>query len=146
MPEPAAEAGRIPAPSYPSLADRTGGTVAAAPAVAPVAAAPVPAAPAGTMEFGAPSVERGRTSTLRMSTPIQSLEGTADANGFTVTVRGSLSLDRAGPIAAANPAIERASILNRGDHCVLTIRFVEGRTPPYRVVARDTSLDVTIGR
>ena len=106
----------------------------------------MPAPAVVAMEFGAATVERGRTTTLRMSAPIQSLEGLADGSGFTVTVRGSLSLDRASPISASNPSVERAAILNRGDFCVLTIRFVEGRSPQYRVVARGTSLDVTIGR
>lgn len=131
----------MPAPSYPSLADRTGASSAA-----PVAAAQ-PAAPATrSMEFGAASIERGRTTSLRLSAPVQYLEGQADEGGFTVTVHGALSLDRAAPLAAANSAIERASIINRGDHCVLTIRFVTGRTPPYRVVAEGTSLAVTFGR
>ena len=144
MPEPAAAEGRIPAPSYPSLADRT--ATATAPAALPPVAEEMPAPAVVAMEFGAAAVERGRTTTLRMSAPIQSLEGLADGSGFTVTVRGSLSLDRASPISASNPSVERAAILNRGDFCVLTIRFVEGRSPQYRVVARGTSLDVTIGR
>ncbi|MDQ3031222.1 MAG: hypothetical protein M3Y87_02310, partial [Myxococcota bacterium] len=128
--------------SYPTLADRRDDATATA--IVP-AAAPSPA-PSGGMEFGAAEVERGRTTTLRMSAPVESLEGQADGGGFTITVRGALSLDRAAPLAAASSSIERASILNRGDHCVLTIRFVTGRTPPYRVAAHGTSLDVTIGR
>lgn len=137
MPEPALEAGRIPAPSYPSLAERAGS--------APIAERSEPAG-GPDMAFGATSVERGRTTTLRMSAPVQGLEGIADGSGFTVTVRGALSLDRASPISATNPAVERAAILNRGDHCVLTIRFVDGRTPLYRVSAVGTSLNITIGR
>jgi hypothetical protein len=98
------------------------------------------------MEFGDAEVPGGRTIALRMSAPIRGLEGVREPTGFTVTVRGALSLDRASPIAANHSAIERASILNRGDHCVLTIRFVTGRAPRYRVVARDTMLEITIGR
>ncbi|MCX7807884.1 MAG: hypothetical protein N2515_04695, partial [Deltaproteobacteria bacterium] len=74
------------------------------------------------------------------------LEGQADPSGFSVIVRGALSLDRAAPIARNHPAVERASILNRGDHAVLDVRFVEGRRPPYRVEIRGASLEVTIGR
>lgn len=98
------------------------------------------------MEFGAAEVARGRTTTLRMSAPVQGIEGQADEGGFTITIRGALSLDRAAPLAATSSSIERASIINRGDHSVLTIRFVTGRTPTYRVVAHGTSLDISIGR
>jgi hypothetical protein len=96
--------------------------------------------------FGADRVERGHTTSLRLSLPPSGLEGQADANGFTVTVRGALSLDRAAAIARSNPAVDRASILNRGDHAVLDVRFVEGRTPAYRAELRGQQLDVTIAR
>ncbi|WP_236518123.1 PilZ domain-containing protein [Sandaracinus amylolyticus] len=143
MPEPATAAGPIAAPSYPSIDDRREVVV---PAEDEPATTTTTTTATRSMEFGAASVERGRTTALRMSAPVQSIEGLADAGGFTVTVHGALSLDRAAPLAAANSAIERASIINRGDHCVLTIRFVTGRTPPYRVVANGTSLEVTFGR
>ena len=96
--------------------------------------------------FGADSVENGRTTSLQMSQPISTLRGQRQEGGFTVTIPGALSLDPAGPMAAANPSIERAIVLNRGDHCVLTVRFVAGRTPDYRVVAQGRSIEVTIGR
>jgi hypothetical protein len=38
------------------------------------------------------------------------------------------------------------SILNRGDHAVLDVRFVEGRSPPYRVEIRGEAVDISIGR
>lgn len=138
MPEPVSAAGPIPAPSYPSLQDRRSGAAATTVVEAAPSSAP--------LEFGAPEVPRGRTTTLRMSAPVQGIEGQADEGGFTITIRGALSLDRAAPLAAASSSIERASIINRGDHAVLTIRFVTGRTPAYRVAAHDTSLDITIGR
>jgi hypothetical protein len=132
--------GHLPAPTFPTLGS--------APAAAETAEeeAPAPIASAPSSAFGADEVANGRTSTLRMSQPITSLVGQADESGFTVTVDGALSLDRAGPIAAANPSVERASVLNRGDHCVLTVRFVAGRTPAYRVAIRGQAIEVTIGR
>ncbi len=132
--------GHLPAPTFPTLGS--------APAAAETAEeeAPAPIASAPSSSFGADEVANGRTSTLRMSQPITSLVGQADESGFTVTVDGALSLDRAGPIAAANPSVERASVLNRGDHCVLTVRFVAGRTPAYRVAIRGQAVEVTIGR
>lgn len=103
------------------------------------------AAPSGR-EFGSAEVPDGRVFRLRMSLPIESFQGTTTANGFEVTVPESLSLDRAGPIAAAHPDVERAMVLNRGDHAELSIRFVEGRSPAFRVRARGATLEITIGR
>jgi hypothetical protein len=151
------EEGRLPMPGYPSIGRGTPSSGTAAPASAPVTgaiaaatspeAAPVPAPAISTgRAFGAERVERGHTTSLRLSLPPSGLEGQADASGFTVTVRGALSLDRAAAIARSNPAVDRASILNRGDHAVLDVRFVEGRSPAYRVELRDQQLDVTIGR
>ncbi len=122
------QAGRLDEPSYPSLRE----------------AVSRPASSSQT--YGAAEVPNGRSTTLRMSQPVTALRGEQQPDGFTVTIPGALSLDRAGPIAAANPAIEQAMVLNRGDHAVLTVRFVAGRTPPYRVVARGAAVEVTIGR
>lgn len=131
MPEPPLEAGQLGEPSYPSLRE----------------AEQRPLAPAVEGEsFGAASVPNGRSATIRMSQPVTTLRGAAESDGFTVTITGALALDRAGPIAQANPSVERAMILNRGDHSVLTVRFVAGRNPPYRVVARGSAIEIIIGR
>ena len=129
-PAPEPEGGQLGAPSFPSLRD-------ADPSSAPVTEG---------SSFGAASVPDARSSTIRMSQSVTTLRGQASDNGFTVTVPGALALDRAGPIAATNPSVERATILNRGDHAVLTVRFVAGRTPSYRVVARGRAIEVSIGR
>jgi len=127
QPEP--EGGPLAEPSYPSLSD---------------------GAPSGPVTegqtFGAASVPDARSATIRMSQPVATIRGTRREDGFSITVPGALALDRAGPIAAANPSVERAMILNRGDHAVLTVRFVAGRTPPYRVVAQGRAIVVDIGR
>jgi hypothetical protein len=142
--EPAVEVGHLPPPTFPSLGSASAAHSEPSAVVAPVEEAPTLSAPSSS--FGADAVENGRISTLRMSQPVTSLVGQADENGFTVTIHGALSLDRAGPIAAANPSVERASILNRGDHCVLTVRFVTGRSPAYRVAIHGQAVEVTIGR
>ncbi|MEC7521879.1 MAG: PilZ domain-containing protein [Myxococcota bacterium] len=125
------EGGRLGEPTYPTLADTT-------------------ATPSGPVtegsSFGSESVADGRSATLHMSNPVTTLRGQRLPDGFTVTIPGALSNDPAGPIAAANPSIERAMILNRGDHSVLTVRFVAGRNPDYRVVARGNTVEVTVGR
>jgi len=157
LPAPSYEAGRIPAPSYPTIEH-------AAPA-APKTAAPVPAATdqvvtatgdanidssvvtsnAGqsTKQFGASSV-RGRHFVLHMSAPVRALSGTADAGGFSVIIDGALSLDRAGPIAANHSGVARAMILNKGDRAELTIRFRDGLTPKYQVLAKADAVEITI--
>jgi hypothetical protein len=149
-------AGPMPAPTFPSLRD---GARPEAPATLPEGspyavdvreggAAPASAteAPVEGAVFGAPDVADGRSFLIRMSQPVSFVRGTARADGFTVTVPNSLSLDRAGPIAASHPLVARSMILNRGDHCELTITFVEGRTPAYRVSARGSAIEVVIAR
>jgi hypothetical protein len=152
------EAGPMPAPTFPSLSEgarpqapqalpegspyavdvREGGGENAAPATAS-------ATSEGTL-FGAPDVPGGRSYLIRMSQPVSVVRGAARADGFTVTIPDSLSLDRAGPIAASHPLVERSMILNRGDHAELTITFVEGQSPTYRVSARGSAIEVLIAR
>ena len=88
----------------------------------------------------------GEKYVLQMSNPVGEMDGIVEEDGFSVTIPGSLSLSRAGPIAAAHPDVEHASILNRGDFSELTIRFVAGRHPAYRVEARGPSVEITISR
>ena len=96
--------------------------------------------------FGADSVAGGEKYVLRMSNPVAEMDGIIEADGFSVTIPGSLSLSQAGPIATAHPDVEHASILNRGDFSELTLRFVAGRQPAYRVEARGPSIEITIAR
>jgi len=133
------EAGRLAAPTYPRVTEG-----AASPVVeTPEESLPTPS---GSTSFGAIDVPHGRATTLTMTLPITSIEGEATDSGFTVNLPGVNSLSRAAPIAAANPSVERAAILNSGDHAVLTVRFVAGRNPAYRVEARGSDLVITIGR
>ena len=108
--------------------------------------APLPPEEVRGTAFGADTVPRGEKYVLRMSNPVTEMEGIVEGDGFSVTIPGSLSLSRAGPIAAANPDVEHAGILNRGDFSELTIRFVAGRKPTYRVEARGPAIEITIAR
>lgn len=121
------EGGRLDEPTYPTLAEPA-------------------AAPAESTRFGAAEVPNGRSRTIRMSQPVTTLRGERQPDGFTVTIPGSLALEGARGIAAANPAVDQSMILNRGDHSVLTVRFVAGQSPSYRVVARGAAIEITIGR
>ena len=145
----------MPAPTFPSLSE---GARPQAPQALPEGSPYAVEAPesgatsagaAATTEgtvFGTPEIENGRSFLIRMSQPVSVLRGTARADGFTVEVPSSLSLDRAGPIAASHPFVERAMILNRGDHSELTVSFVSGRSPAYRVSARGSAIEVLIAR
>jgi hypothetical protein len=157
---PSTDEGRLPMPGYPSIgrasdttstsASTTTSSSASTTLTSTTTAAAAPAASLGPVtggrSFGSDRVDGGQTVSLRMSLAPTALEGQADAHGFTVTIRGALSLDRAATIARSNPAVDRASILNRGDHAVLDVRFVEGRSPAYRVAIRGETVDITIGR
>lgn len=131
-----AAAGASPASTAPAKA-----TPAPQPAAASAPSKPAPRA----MRFGAASApSHAQTFTLRMSKPITAVNGSADSGGFTVSIMGSLSLDRAGPISAAHRGVARAMVLNKGDHAELTIRFADGKRPAYQVRGDGTTLYVVI--
>jgi hypothetical protein len=156
------EAGPIAPPTFPSLRD---GARPQAPQVVPAGspyavdvragrAEPSPsagsgggAAPSpGVRMFGEATVDNGETFLIRMSRPVETVEGEALDNGFRISVPGSLSLDRAGPIARQHALVDRSMILNRGDHAELTVHFVEGSRPAYRVQGRGSALEIVIAR
>lgn len=162
MPAPTYEAGRLPAPTFPSLRDapRPAAAPNAVPANSPyavdvraangnlpaaVTAAAAPQTP-GLMTFGAPSLSGGLIYTLRMDGRITGITGARARTTLSIRVNGARSLDRAAPVFARNPQIERAAIVNSVDHADLTIQFKEGMAPNYRVVARGDSLEVMLSR
>ncbi len=166
LPAPSRQAGRMPAPTYPTLAAaqpagprrmpsgspygvdvRGEGVAGHDPTLHSVhvpSAAPAPRA--GGTTFGDGAVPHARRFVLRMSHPVTHLRGVADVNGFSVAIAGSLSLDRAGPIAASLASVDKAMILNRGDHAELTVHFADGHRPAYRVTAKGAAVEVLIGR
>lgn len=165
LPEPSYDSGRIAAPTFPSVgraeaaapggagagASEQGARVAAtqpqaAPRAAPTSTGATDRGRASGRQFGADRVREGRTFTLRMSQPVREVRGEALPNGFRVIVPGSLSLDPARIIANNHVKVERAMILNRGDHAELVVRFVEGKSPDYQVRGEGAALQVTIGR
>jgi len=121
-------------------------TAAAAPQEAQARTTASPPETVRGSAFGADSVAGGETYVLRMSNDVTELDGIVEEDGFSVTIPGSLALSRAGPIASAHPDVEHASILNRGDFSELTLRFVAGRHPAYRVEARGPAVEITIAR
>lgn len=107
------------------------------------ATAPAARGAALSKEVGDPAA-RGRTYLLRMSRPVKGLRAERLADGVKIIIPESLSLDRAGPIAASHPAVERSMILNRGEYAELTLIFAPGRAPRYRVVARGAAVEIIV--
>ena len=81
-----------------------------------------------------------------MSAPIKTLQGSSDRTGFRVVIAGARSLDKASPISASHKAIAQAMVLNKGDGAELSIRFVEGKSPAFRVNAHGNELELLIAK
>ncbi|MFT3923626.1 MAG: PilZ domain-containing protein [Myxococcales bacterium] len=151
-PAPNGYAPAAPAATEPSSAPAVLGqepTAAQPGAALPTLPVADPAAPAnqpGSLSFGEADVPNGRTFSLRMSGPVDSVEGESRDDGFTVRVPGRLALDRASPIATSHRAVARAMILNRGDYAELTVDFLPGLRPKYQVVGKDAAIEVTLER
>jgi len=133
-------------PSAPGTQTRTESVTSAAAAQIQAQGAPLPPKSVRGIAFGADAVPGGEKYVLRMSNPVTLMDGIIESDGFSVTIPSSLSLSRAGPIASAHPDVEHASILNRGDFSELTVRFVAGRHPAYRVEAHGPAIEITIAR
>jgi hypothetical protein len=151
-----APGGPMPAPSFPSLHD--GARPTAAPGEVPAgspyavdvnaasaASTPAPAVAGGSASFGTEGTS-GDELRMRMDGPVGSLRGERTDDGFRVVVPGVRAIDGARRLAAMNPAIERASILNESEGAVLAVRFVSGQSPSYFVRADGDGLVVTVAR
>ncbi|MEM8608151.1 MAG: PilZ domain-containing protein [Myxococcota bacterium] len=125
---------------------RTAGSTASGSTQAAAQGGPLPPERVRGQSFGLDQVPKGEKYVLRMSNPVKEMDGLVEDDGFSVMIPGSLSLSRAGPIATAHPDVEHAAIHNRGDFSELTIRFVNGRHPAYRVEARGPAIEITIAR
>jgi hypothetical protein len=107
-----------------------------------------PVAPANEVvaRFGDAEVPNGRSFVLRMSGPVQTLEGDRREDGFSVRIPGRLALDRASPIATSHRGVARALILNRGEYAELTVEFLPGMHPKYQVLGKGNTIEVTLER
>lgn len=132
----------------PEAAEPTESAAEPAPAEASIVEQGVPAPPERVrgLSFGQDQVPGGEKYVLRMSNPVSEMDGLVEDDGFSVMIPGSLSLSRAGPIATAHPDVEHAAIHNRGDFSELTIRFVAGRHPAYRVEGKGPAIEIVIQR
>lgn len=164
LPAPSYEAGPVAPTRYPNVADATARTVRSTRmeglnTIEPTQNAPIASRPAavaapstvpstsvtgGSKTFGSAKLSHGTHFTLRMSRPITELRGTRLSDGFRVVVPGALSLDKAGPLAAAHAHVARASIYNHGDRSELNVFFEPGKSPAYRVQGKGSSLEIVI--
>ena len=126
-------AGRIPAPSFPTLQDATRPpSPGEVPANSPYAEQPVEQDNA-VRRFGAENISARYEFGLRLSGDNQGLRGEETTDGFVVHLPGVSSLDPAGRIASTHPRIAAASIENDDEGAHLRVTFREGRRPDFRV-------------
>ncbi len=145
-----------PAPSASALAAASAPATVAATDVAPApsasalaAAAPLQGEPTGSdakgnpNPFGSTGVKHGTRMVLRLDGPIGELRGLALPNGFVVSVPNRKSLEAAGPLAAKDPRISSAKVVNQASGAELTIAFKDG-TPEYVVKVKNDTLEIVL--
>lgn len=120
-------------------------------------ATPAPAALAGDSTgldpkgnpnpFGTPGVKKGTKMILKLDGPVAELKGMQMPNGFVVSVPNRKSLEAAGPLAAKDPRIGSAKVVNQPGGAELTIAFKDGSgtAPPYLVKAKGDSIEIVLG-
>lgn len=143
MPEARRSAGRIPEPSFPSLGDAARpsepGTV---PSESPYS---VDVRESVSQSFGESRIEGGQEFRIRLSADARGVHGETTDDGFMVVVVGARAEEGARRIASVHPGVERARIDNEGTQATLTLKFVAGQSPAYRVHVRGSALYVTLG-
>jgi len=143
MPEARRNAGRIPEPSFPSLGD----------AARPAAPGTVPSESPYSVDvresvsqsFGESRIDGGREFRIRLSAEARGVHGETTDDGFMVVIVGARAEEGARRIASVHPGVERARIENEGTQATLTLKFVAGQSPAYRVHVRGSALYVTLG-
>ncbi|MEM9068257.1 MAG: PilZ domain-containing protein [Myxococcota bacterium] len=144
MAEPSRSAGQMPAPSFPTLGSERPSEPGTVPANSPYAVDVRSNAP---QSFGLDEVAGGEQFRIRMSRAPGGLQGEVTDDGFRVVVSGATAEEGAMRIARVHPDVRTARIENEGDRtATLSVRFVSGRRPPYRVHISGQALFVTLGR
>ncbi len=141
--------GPLAEPTYPTLGDTRPQDPGSVPAGSAYAEAEGESESPPVQEgrtFGADSVDNARTFEITMSQRVQTLRGRVEANGFTVDIPGALAMSGARTISRNLSSVARSHILNHGDHATLTVEFVAGRSPAYRVSAQGAGIKIEIER
>lgn len=95
--------------------------------------------------FGTAGVKKGTKMVLRLDGPVTEIKGMQMPNGFVVSVPNRKSLEAAGPLAAKDPRIGSAKVVNQPGGAELTIAFKDSATAPYLVKAKGDSLEIVLG-
>ena len=93
--------------------------------------------------FGALSVKHGTRMILKLDGPITELRGQMTPTGFVVTVPNRKSTEAAGPLAAKDPRIGAAKVVNQPGGAELTITFKDA-PPAFVVRAKGDSLEIVL--
>jgi len=140
-----APASTIPASTSPAPASSEAVTaVAAAPASTLVGDPTGVDAKGNPNPFGTPTVKKGTHMVLRLDGPVSELRGMQMPNGFVISVPNRKSLEAAGPLAAKDPRISSAKVVNQPGGAELTLAFKDN-APPYLVKAKGDSLEIILG-
>lgn len=130
---------------------------APAPSVAP-APEPIPSALATTTlagdptglddkgnpkPFGTLSVKHGTRMLLKLDGPITELRGATTPTGFVVAVPNRKSTEAASPLAAKDPRIAAAKVVNQPGGAELTVIFKDA-SPSYIVKAKGDTLEIVL--
>lgn len=95
--------------------------------------------------FGTAGVKKGTKMILRLDGPVTEIKGMQMPNGFVVSVPNRKSLEAAGPLAAKDPRIGSAKVVNQPGGAELTIAFKDSATAPYIVKAHGDSIEIILG-
>ena len=95
--------------------------------------------------FGTAGVKKGTKMVLRLDGPVTEIKGMQMPNGFVVSVPNRKSLEAAGPLAAKDPRIGSAKVVNQPGGAELTIAFKDSATAPYIVKAHGDSIEIILG-
>jgi hypothetical protein len=95
--------------------------------------------------FGTAGVKKGTKMVLRLDGPVTEIKGMQMPNGFVVSVPNRKSLEAAGPLAAKDPRIGSAKVVNQPGGAELTIAFKDSATAPYLVKAKGDALEIVLG-
>jgi hypothetical protein len=88
-------------------------------------------------------VKKGTKMILRLDGPVAEIKGMQMPNGFVVSVPNRKSLEAAGPLAAKDPRIASAKVVNQPGGAELTIAFKDN-SPNYVVKAKGDSLEIVL--
>src|SRR5262249_14310111 len=94
--------------------------------------------------FGNRVVEHAQTFVVKMDKPVYRVQGVASDHGFTVTVPNSLALTNVSELSKGHPRVDYAAIINYGNFSRLTVQFLPGAIPEYRVQASGSTLEIAI--